>query len=65
MYIFVNNNTNFNFLKIHSNYTIWDRLSQKTISRYCPFKPGLDLGLKPDLEVKLDTDQEPTLDTLP
>ncbi len=40
MYIFVNNNTNFNFLKILSNYTIWDRLSQKTISRYCPFKPA-------------------------
>ena len=38
VYIFVNNNTNFNFLKILSNYTIWDRLSQKTISRYCPFK---------------------------
>jgi hypothetical protein len=40
VYIFVNNNTNFNFLKILSNYTIWDRLSQKTISRYCPFKYG-------------------------
>ena len=39
VYIFVNNNnTNFNFLKILSNYTLWDRLSQKTISRYCPFK---------------------------
>jgi hypothetical protein len=38
VYIFVNNNTNLNFLKILSNYTIWDRLSQKTISRYCPFK---------------------------
>ncbi len=38
LYIFVNNNTNFNFLKILSNYTIWDWLSQKTISRYCPFK---------------------------
>jgi hypothetical protein len=25
------------FLKILSNYTIWDRLSQKTISRYCTF----------------------------
>jgi hypothetical protein len=38
VYISVNNNTNFNFLKILSNYTIWDRLSQKTISRYCLFK---------------------------
>ncbi len=38
VYIFVNNNTNSIFLKILSNYTIWDRLSQKTISRYCPFK---------------------------
>ncbi len=38
VHIFVNNNTNFNFFKILSNYTIWDRLSQKTISRYCPFK---------------------------
>jgi hypothetical protein len=38
VYIFVKNNANFNFLKILSNYTIWDRLSQKTISRYCPFK---------------------------
>ncbi len=25
------------FLKLLSNYTIWDRLSQKTISRYCTF----------------------------
>ncbi len=25
-------------LKILSNYTVWDKLSQKTISRYCPFK---------------------------
>jgi hypothetical protein len=38
VYISVNNNTNLNFLKILSNYIIWDRLSQKTISRYCPFK---------------------------
>jgi hypothetical protein len=37
VYIFVNNNTNLNFLKILSNYTIWDRLNQKTISRYVPF----------------------------
>ncbi len=34
VYIFVN--TNFHFSKILSNYTIWDRLSQKTISRHCP-----------------------------
>jgi hypothetical protein len=27
-----------NFLKILSIYIIWDGLSQKTISRYCPFK---------------------------
>ncbi len=37
--ISVNNNTNFNFLKILSTYTIWDRLSQKTILRYFPSKP--------------------------
>jgi hypothetical protein len=33
-----NNNTNKNFFSILANYTIWDALSQKTISRYCPFK---------------------------
>jgi hypothetical protein len=44
VYIFVNNNTNFNFLKILSNYTIWDRLSQKTISRYRPFKRAIGRG---------------------
>jgi hypothetical protein len=39
VYIFVNNNnTNLNLFKILSNYIIWDRLSQKTISHYCPFK---------------------------
>ncbi len=32
-----NNNTNKNFFKILANYTIWDGLRQKTISRYCPF----------------------------
>jgi hypothetical protein len=37
VYISVNNNTNLNLFKILSNYIIWDRLSQKTISRYCPF----------------------------
>ncbi len=44
VYIFVNNNTNVNFLKILSNYTIWDRLSQKSISRYCPFKIDIFSG---------------------
>jgi hypothetical protein len=29
---------NFNFFWILSIYTIWDGLSLKTISRYCPFK---------------------------
>ncbi len=33
-----NNNTNEKNFKILTNYTIWDGLSQKTISRYCPFK---------------------------
>jgi hypothetical protein len=37
VYISVNNNTNLNLFKILSDYFIWDRLSQKTISRYCPF----------------------------
>ncbi len=36
--ISVNNNTNFNFLKIIFIYTIWNGLSLKTIARYCPFK---------------------------
>jgi hypothetical protein len=26
--------------KIHFSYTIWNVLSQKTISRYCPLKKG-------------------------
>jgi hypothetical protein len=38
VYISFNNNTNLNLFKILSNYIIWDRLSQKTNSRYCPFK---------------------------
>jgi hypothetical protein len=38
MYISVNNNTNFKKKYILSIYTIWDRFSLKTISRYCPFK---------------------------
>jgi hypothetical protein len=29
---------NFNIFQIPSVYTIWDGLSLKTISRYCPFK---------------------------
>ncbi len=28
---------NFKIFQIPSVYTIWDRLSLKTISRYCPF----------------------------
>jgi hypothetical protein len=39
VYISVNNNTNLNLFKILSNYIIWDRLSQKTISCYYPFNP--------------------------
>ncbi len=38
VYISVNKNTNFNFLKIIFIYTIWNGLSLKTNSRYCPFK---------------------------
>ncbi len=38
VYISVNNNTNKKNSKILSIYTIWDRLSQKTISRCFPFK---------------------------
>ncbi len=38
MNISENNNTNKIFFLILANYTIWDGLSQKTISRYCPFK---------------------------
>jgi hypothetical protein len=45
VYISVNNNTNLNLFKILSNYIIWDRLSQKTISRYCPFK-GIPRGVR-------------------
>jgi hypothetical protein len=41
VYISVNNNTNFKNFWILFIYTEWDGLSQKTISRYCPFKPGL------------------------
>ncbi len=36
VYISVINNTNLNLFQILSKYIIWDRLSQKTISRYCP-----------------------------
>jgi hypothetical protein len=38
VFISVNINTNLNFLKNLSVYIIWDGLSHKTISRYCPFK---------------------------
>jgi hypothetical protein len=44
VYISVINNTNVNLFKILSNYIIWDRLSQKTISRYCPFKQNAQGG---------------------
>ncbi len=50
MYFSVNNNTNLKKFQILSIYTIWDGLSQKTISRYCPFKlaqtPERDLGIR-------------------
>ncbi len=36
--ISVNNNKNSKYFQIHTYYTIWDGLSEKTISRYCPFK---------------------------
>jgi hypothetical protein len=36
--ISVNNNTNLKKIYVLSIYTRWDGLSQKTISRYCPFK---------------------------
>ncbi len=36
--ISINNNTNLNLFEILFNYILLDRLSQKTISRYCPFK---------------------------
>jgi hypothetical protein len=38
VYISGNNNMNFKKIEILSIYTISDRLSLKTISRYCPFK---------------------------
>ncbi len=41
--ISVNNNMNLKFFYIHTYYTIWDGLSQKTISRYCPFNHLLQL----------------------
>jgi hypothetical protein len=40
VYISVNYNTNFKKFLILSICTIWDRLSLKTISHYCPFKLG-------------------------
>jgi hypothetical protein len=42
VYISVSNNTNFNFEKIFFIYIIWNGISQKTISRYCPFKRKKD-----------------------
>ncbi len=39
--ISVNNNTNFKIFWILSIYTIWDGLSLKTISRYCPFNVNI------------------------
>jgi hypothetical protein len=38
VYISVNNNTNLIFLKILSNYNIWDRLSQKPSHATVPLK---------------------------
>jgi hypothetical protein len=35
---------NLKFFWILSVYTIWDGLSLKTISRYCPFKQKLKVG---------------------
>jgi hypothetical protein len=64
VYISVNNNTNLNLIKILSNYIIWDRLSQKTISQgtiwnreYC--KCGTYAGnwrqfLKKGLRIRMD-----------
>jgi hypothetical protein len=45
VYISVNNNTNLNLFNILSNYIIWNRLSQKTISRYCPLNPEAKKGI--------------------
>ncbi len=36
--ISVNKKMNKTIFQIHTNYTIWDGLSHKTISRYCLFK---------------------------
>ncbi len=38
VYISVSNNRNWKQIEILSIYKTWDRLSLKTISRYCPFK---------------------------
>jgi hypothetical protein len=37
VHISVNNTTNLKKILILTIYTIWDRVSLKTISRYCPF----------------------------
>ncbi len=42
--ISVNYNTNLKFFFIRTYYTIWDGLSQKTVSRYCLFKMNLLLN---------------------
>jgi hypothetical protein len=46
VYISVNNNTNLNFFEILSNYIIWDRLSQKPISRYTVSLKGYSRALR-------------------
>jgi hypothetical protein len=45
VYISFNNNTNFYFLKILFIYSIWNGISQKTISRSCPFEKVYEFGL--------------------
>ncbi len=44
VFISVNNNTSVKFFYILSIYIKWDRLSQKTISRYCPFNKPIKLS---------------------
>ncbi len=55
VYISVNNNTNLIFFRffLSTVYPIWDELSQKTISRYCPFKDGDDLGQVSSFIIKM------------
>jgi hypothetical protein len=47
-----NNNTNLNLIKILSNYIIWDRLSQKIISRYCSFNDLNVLKISSSVKVR-------------